>query len=229
MITARALKKVYQSNGRPVSALDGLDVHIEKGEFAAVMGPSGCGKSTLLNLIAGLDRPTSGTLMVDGRAPAEMSERELTSYRREVVGVIFQFYNLLPTLSIRENIMLPSLLAGTSEKNAEEKARILADRVGISHRFTHRTHELSGGEMQRAAIARALVNGPAVVLADEPTGNLDSHSAQGILEVLRDLSSDHATTIVMVTHDPHSAEAAGRVIHMVDGRVVEGHEALAAG
>lgn len=223
MIQASNLTKTYESDGGPVTALDGLDISIAEGEFAAIMGPSGCGKSTLLNLIAGLDRPTGGVLTVNNVALAGLSDRALTQYRRTVVGVVFQFYNLLPTLTVRENIMLPALLAGAAESTAAARAYDLAEQVGLAHRLTHRTHQLSGGEMQRAAIARALVNDPPVILADEPTGNLDSQTAEQILKLLKDLLHRRGATVLMVTHSPEAATVADRIVQMVDGRVEEPH------
>ncbi len=218
-IEARQLVKHYPSDAGPVAALNGVDVDIGEGEFVAVVGPSGCGKSTLLNLIAGLDSPTSGMLRVNGIEPGRLPDSRLTEYRRRVVGVVFQFFNLLPTLTVEENITLPALLAGSPESEAVRKAARLAERVGLAHRLRHRSHQLSGGEMQRAAIARALINDPAVLLADEPTGNLDSRSASEVLSLLGEVRSETGATIVLVTHSAEAAAAAGRIIRMVDGKV----------
>jgi ABC-type lipoprotein export system ATPase subunit len=224
-IEARQLVKHYLSDAGPVAALNGVDVSIAQGEFVAVMGPSGCGKSTLLNLIAGLDSPTSGALEVNGTDLTRLPDGRLTEYRRRVVGVVFQFFNLLPTLTVEENISLPALLAGTPEASALRKAAELAEKVGLAHRLRHRSFQLSGGEMQRAAIARALVNDPAVLLADEPTGNLDSRSASEVLALLKDLRRETGATILLVTHSPEAAAVAGRIIRMVDGKVDGGAEA----
>lgn len=199
--------------------MNGVDVSVAPGEFVAIVGPSGCGKSTLLNLIAGLDLPTSGTLEVNGVDLTRLSDTRLTEYRRRVVGVVFQFFNLLPTLTVEENISLPALLAGAPEKRALEKAALLAARVGLAHRLRHGSHQLSGGEMQRAAIARALVNDPAVLLADEPTGNLDSRSSAEVLSLLKDLRRETGATVLLVTHSPEAASTADRIIRMVDGKV----------
>jgi putative ABC transport system ATP-binding protein len=218
-VVARQLVKHYPSEAGPVAALNGVDVSVAPGEFVAIMGPSGCGKSTLLNLIAGLDLPTSGTLEVNGVDLTRLSDTRLTEYRRRVVGVVFQFFNLLPTLTVEENISLPALLAGAPEKRALEKAAVLAARVGLAHRLRHGSHQLSGGEMQRAAIARALVNDPAVLLADEPTGNLDSRSSAEVLSLLKDLRRETGATVLLVTHSPEAASAADRIIRMVDGKV----------
>jgi len=218
-VVARQLVKHYPSEAGPVAALNGVDVSVAPGEFVAIMGPSGCGKSTLLNLIAGLDLPTSGTLEVNGVDLTRLSDTRLTEYRRRVVGVVFQFFNLLPTLTVEENISLPALLAGAPEKRALEKAALLAGRVGLAHRLRHGSHQLSGGEMQRAAIARALVNDPAVLLADEPTGNLDSRSSAEVLSLLKDLRRETGATVLLVTHSPEAASTADRIIRMVDGKV----------
>lgn len=221
MIKLENVAKVYESEGAPVRALDGLTLEVERGEMVAIMGPSGCGKSTLLHLVGGLDVATSGSVVVGGTDLSALDESGLTRFRREVVGIVFQFYNLLPTLSVLENIALPAILAGRSQKQATGDARRLADSVGIGARAEHMPHQLSGGEMQRAAIARALVNSPAVVLADEPTGNLDSASASQVLDVLKELPEKHGVTLVVVTHSEQTADAAGRVVHMKDGRVEE--------
>lgn len=219
MINTSNLRKHYQSDAGPVVALDGVNLRIPRSQFTAVMGPSGCGKSTLLNLLAGLDQPTSGEIQVSGVEVSGMSEARLTEYRRRIVGVVFQFYNLLPTLSVYENIVLPALLSSTSEREAGARARSLAERVGITNRLNHRPHQLSGGEMQRASIARALINDPPLLLADEPTGNLDSHTADEVLSLLESLSHERETTVVMVTHSPEAAAIADATVQMRDGRI----------
>jgi putative ABC transport system ATP-binding protein len=184
------------------------------------MGPSGSGKSTLLHLVGALDTPTSGELEVAGHSLASLRDDALTRLRREKIGFIFQFFNLLPTMTARENVMLPALLEGGSAQVARAHAEMLLDQVGLAGRGEHRPDELSGGEMQRVAIARALVKGPALLLADEPTGNLDSEAGREILELLKKLHTE-GLTIVMVTHDAHAASAADGVVELRDGRVVE--------
>ncbi len=200
-------------------ALDGLTARIEKGEFVAVMGPSGSGKSTLLHLAGGLDLPTSGTVRLEGQATSEMSDDALTHLRRRRIGFVFQFFNLIPTLRVAENVALPLLLDGARQGDARGRVDALLDRVGLAPRREHFPDELSGGEMQRVAVARALVIDPAIVLADEPTGNLDSETGRGILELLRDVASREGRTIVMVTHDAGAAAFAGRTMRLKDGRV----------
>jgi putative ABC transport system ATP-binding protein len=220
MIRAKHLRKTYSRGTQEVHALAGVDLEIAGGEFVAVMGPSGSGKSTLLHLVGALDTPTSGELEVAGHSLSSLRDDALTRLRREKIGFIFQFFNLLPTMTARENVMLPALLEGGSAQVARAHAEMLLDQVGLAGRGEHRPDELSGGEMQRVAIARALVKGPALLLADEPTGNLDSEAGREILELLKKLHAD-GLTIVMVTHDAHAASAADGVVELRDGRVVE--------
>ena len=198
-------------------ALNGVDLDVERGEMVAIMGPSGSGKSTLLHLLGALESPTSGTIALAGRHFEGLSDRELTMLRREMIGFVFQFFNLLPALTAEENVLLPALIAGRHDEG--ERARSLLERVGLSERGHHLPAELSGGEQQRVSIARALLMAPELVLADEPTGNLDSHSGAQVLELLGELNRDEGHTIVLVTHDPEAAKVAGRVVRLRDGRV----------
>jgi putative ABC transport system ATP-binding protein len=210
----------YGAGPQAVTALDQLTLEIPRGQFAAVIGRSGSGKSTLLNLAAGLDHPSSGEVWVDGVALASLGDDALTRMRRERVGMVYQFFHLLPTLSVRENVALPALLARESEARVMRDADALLEEVGLTARRDARPHTLSGGEMQRAAIARALIHRPALVLADEPTGNLDTRSAAQVLETLRSLGERHGATVVLVTHSAEAAALAGRTIELRDGRVV---------
>ncbi len=214
------LHKDYVSGSEVVRALDGLSVTAQSGQFVAVMGASGSGKSTLLHLIGGLDVPTSGRIMVEGHDLAAMSDRERTLFRRRRLGVVFQAFNLLPTLSAAENAALPLMVDGHAWQAVEEKTNSLLEIVDLAHRKSHRPQALSGGEMQRVAIARALVNDPAVVLADEPTGNLDSKHSLEIWQLLGKLTIEHGRTVIAVTHDAAGASHADRVIVLKDGRIV---------
>jgi len=198
-----------------------VDLAIARGEMAAIIGPSGSGKSTLLNLIGGLDTATSGEIEVDGSRLSGLSDDELTRLRRDKIGFIFQFFNLLPTLSCFENVAIPLHLRGWPKKQIDERARELLQLVGLSHRVEHLPDELSGGERQRCAIARALSVYPPVLLADEPTGNLDTHTGADILKLIRDLHQRLGSTVLIVTHDVHVAESCARVIALCDGRIEE--------
>jgi len=206
---------------RNVTALDGIDLTIDRGEMLAIMGPSGSGKSTLLNLIGGLDTPTSGEIVLDGARLAGLSDDELTRIRRDKIGFVFQFFNLLPTLTCLENVALPLHLRGWPRKKIEARARELLGTVGLAQRLEHLPEELSGGERQRVAIARALSVYPPVLLADEPTGNLDTHAGAEILKLLDDLHSRLGATVLIVTHDREVARACARTISLRDGRVVQ--------
>ena len=203
-------------------ALDGVSLEIAAGEFVAISGPSGCGKSTLMHLLAGLDTPTSGEIFVDGLALHAADDRALTDYRRHRLGLVFQFFNLLPTMNVLENIGFPLLLQGVSAAETETRARELLEIVGLKERASHFVHQLSGGEQQRTAIARALVHRPALLIADEPTGNLDSKSAERVMEVLTRIGRDQLATLIVVTHSEQVAQAATRRIEMRDGKVVHG-------
>lgn len=204
---------------RKVRALDGVSLSIEKGEMAALVGPSGSGKSTLLNLIGTLDRPTSGDIILDGVRLSELSDDELTLVRRDKIGFIFQFFNLLPSLTCLENVAMPLHLRGWKRSKARERAAELIELVGLSHRMDHLPDELSGGERQRVAIARALSVYPPILLADEPTGNLDSHTGAEILALIRDLHARLGATVLMVTHDAGVAASCERTITLRDGRL----------
>jgi putative ABC transport system ATP-binding protein len=206
---------------RPVTALDNVSLSIPTGEVVSIIGPSGSGKSTLLNLVGGLDRPTSGVVRVDGEALAGLSDDDLTRVRRDKIGFIFQFFNLLPTLTAIENVGLPLHLRGWARAKVQERATELLNLVQLRHRLQHRPEELSGGERQRVAIARALSIYPPILLADEPTGNLDTHTGAEILRLIRDLHARLSTTIVIVTHDMNVAESCDRTIALRDGRIEE--------
>ena len=223
IVTARDVTRVFGEGDAAVRALDGVSVDLPHGAFTAIMGPSGSGKSTLMHILAGLDRPTTGTVAVDGVDLAGLDDGELTELRRDKIGFVFQFYNLLPVLSAEENILLPLSLAGRDPDR--ERFDQLVDAVGLRDRLSHRPAELSGGQQQRVAIARALVSSPAVLFADEPTGNLDSNSSEEILTLMRRAADEFGQTIVMVTHDANAAATADRVLVLVDGRIVRDAEA----
>ncbi len=220
MIRLVDVSKVYDGAGTRVTALANVSLAISPGEFVALMGPSGCGKSTLLHLIAGVDLPTSGEVWVDGQALARLSDRALSQFRRDRVGIVYQFYNLLPTMSAWENAALPALLAGLPARLARGRAEDQLGQVGMLHRKDHWPHELSGGEMQRVAIGRSLVNGPSVLLADEPTGNLDSKAGREVLELLGRLNAERGVTILLATHSQEAAGFAHRIIRLRDGTVL---------
>ena len=205
--------------------MEGVSLEIARGEFVAVTGPSGCGKTTLMHLLAGLDSPTSGEIFVDGLALHSASDAELTDYRRRRLGLVFQFFNLLPTMNVIENVSFPLLLQGVPHRESEERARELLELVRMSERATHFVHQLSGGEQQRTAIARALVHRPTLLIADEPTGNLDSASAEMVMRVLAQIGSDKLTTLIVVTHSADVARSSSRRIEMRDGRIVNGSAA----
>ena len=219
MIRCIDVRKVYRQGNNEIIALDGVSLNIAKGQFAVIMGPSGSGKSTLLHLIGGLDRPTSGELLVDQRLVGQMADDQVTLFRRTRIGFIFQFFNLLPTLSALENVTLPFVLDGRSKEEAEQRAKILLDKVGLENRKDHLPEEMSGGEIQRIAVARALAFDPPILLADEPTGNLDSKTGESILSLLRDINREAACTIVMVTHSQEAARYGDRTIFFRDGKV----------
>jgi len=206
---------------RQVTALDHLSVRIDKGEMIAIVGPSGSGKTTLLNLVGCLDRPTSGEILIDGRRIADLSDRELTIVRRDKIGFVFQFFNLLATLTAAENVALPLHLRGWPRTKAVDRAREILDLVGLDQRVDHLPEELSGGERQRVAIARALAIAPPILLGDEPTGNLDTRTGADILALLQDLHQRLGVTLVLVTHDPQVAGSCPRAVHLRDGRVIE--------
>ena len=227
VLEARSLAKTYDTGGAKVLALRGIDLAIERGEFVAIMGPSGSGKSTLLNLLAGLDRPTAGEVRLAGERIDGLSETELARLRRRHVGFVFQFFNLMPTLSAVENVELPLLLVGRRRKDARRAANELLSELGIGDKHAAAPVQLSGGQQQRVALARALANTPDIVLGDEPTGNLDSAAAREVLGLLRD-ARDRGQTVLLVTHDARVAAAADRVITLRDGLVSDETELQAA-
>jgi putative ABC transport system ATP-binding protein len=223
LIQVRALTKSIDTGTHRVEILKGIDLEIRKGEFAAIMGPSGSGKSTLLGLLAGLDSPTSGQVILDGEDITHLGEDEMALLRGRKIGFVFQSYHLISTLTAEENVLLPMELAGsasTPDSGGRERARELLERVGLGGRFDHYPVQLSGGEQQRVALARAFALRPPILLADEPTGNLDSATGRAVLNLLLDLNREQGTTMVMVTHEPSLAESAGRRILMRDGLVV---------
>jgi putative ABC transport system ATP-binding protein len=227
VLEARHLAKTYETGGAKVLGLRGVDISIERGEFVAIMGPSGCGKSTLLNLLAGLDRPTAGEVWLDGRRIDGLNETELARLRRRKVGFVFQFFNLVPTLSAVENVELPLLLVGRRRREARRSANELLGDLGIAEKLEAAPAQLSGGQQQRVALARALANRPDVVLADEPTGNLDSGAAREVLGLFRE-AQGRGQTLLLVTHDASVASAADRVITLRDGLVADETELVAA-
>ncbi len=218
IVSATELTKVYGEGETAVHALRGITTGFPSGQFAAIMGPSGSGKSTLMHLLAGLDKPTSGSVIVDGQELAHLDDKGLTRLRRDRLGFVFQAFNLVPVLTAEENIVLPLTLAGKKPDTEWHDTLIAA--VGLGDRLTHRPSELSGGQQQRVAVARALIHRPAVVFADEPTGNLDSKSSDEVLALLRHAVDDFGQTVVMVTHDAHAASVADRIVVLTDGKVV---------
>lgn len=221
-ISARDLTREYRMGETLIRAVNGISLHIENGEFVALLGASGSGKSTLLNLIAGLDRPTSGSMTVNGRDVAQMSAEELARYRRFTVGMVFQAFNLISSMTLLENVELPMRFAEVDRAERAVRAREALEQVGLSARVTHRPVELSGGEQQRASIARALVNRPTLLLADEPTGNLDSRTGEEIMNYLRECHNSQGLTVLLVTHERALADRyAQRVLTLADGRLVD--------
>ena len=226
VLETRGLRKTYEaqeSEGAPVRALRGVDIVMREGEFIAVMGPSGCGKSTLLNLVAGLDTPSEGEIVVAGESLAGKDENDLARMRRKHIGIVFQFFNLLEGMSVLENVALPAVVAGSPRKQAESRARDLLDLLGLADKAPKAPGVLSGGQRQRLAIARALANSPTLLLADEPTGALDSAGGEEVMELFRRLHAD-GQAILLVTHDDEVAAAADRVVQMRDGKVHDGKE-----
>jgi putative ABC transport system ATP-binding protein len=223
IVTATDVRRRYGEGAAAVDALAGVSIDFERGRYSAIMGPSGSGKSTLMHILAGLDRPTSGSVLLDGAEITELDDGDLTKLRRDKLGFIFQFFNLIPVLTARENIVLPLSIAGREADPAYLDQ--LVETVRLQDRLTHRPAELSGGEQQRVAVARALVSRPAVVFADEPTGNLDSKASEEVLRMLRRSVDELGQTVVMVTHDPEAASYADRLIVLRDGLVVHDAEA----
>jgi putative ABC transport system ATP-binding protein len=225
LVAADSLERTYTGGEAPVHALRRVSFALHSGDFVALMGPSGCGKSTLLHLCGAMDRPSAGHIRFDGQDLGALDDAGLTRLRRTKVGFVFQFFNLLPTLTLSDNIALPCLLAGLSTRDAASRARSLADRVGITHRLRHYPQQVSGGELQRAAIARALVHEPALLVADEPTGNLDSDNGSTVMALLAQLNRELGITVLLATHATDVAAVAGRTLHMRDGRVVDATDA----
>jgi putative ABC transport system ATP-binding protein len=220
MVSLQNVTRIYSSGIGEVRALDGVSLDLDSGAFATITGPSGCGKSTLLNLLGGLDHPTSGEIRVAGIPLHDAGEAELTRYRRITLGIVFQFFNLLPAMTVRENVELPLLLRGESSSLATTRVSEMLDLVGLSHRASHFPHQLSGGEMQRTATARALVGHPALLLADEPTGNLDSANAVMVCETFSKIASQKIATLIIVTHSDSVAALAPVRIQMLDGKIL---------
>jgi lipoprotein-releasing system ATP-binding protein len=221
LLDARNVHKRYEMGSRSLEVLRGVSVAIARGDFLALRGASGAGKSTLLHLLGGLDSPNAGEIWFDGKNLATLSDNALARLRNAKIGLIFQAYHLLPELDALENVCLPARMARVSAAFAESRGRDLLARVGLKDRMEHRPSELSGGEQQRVAIARALINSPELILADEPTGNLDSHTGEEIIELLCALRTEHNTTLVIATHDAKVAERAPKVVHLVDGQIAE--------
>jgi putative ABC transport system ATP-binding protein len=220
-IRAIDLTRTFDVGETTVEALRGINLEVNQGQFVALVGPSGSGKSTFLNLVGGLDRPTEGELWVDGEELSASKEKALTEHRRERVGFVFQSFNLLPRLTALENVAIPLMFVGVPEKGRQARARELLLRVGLGDRLDHRPTQLSGGEQQRVAIARALISQPAIILADEPTGNIDSATGSEIMALLRRLNRDEGVTLLLVTHDPDAAAFADRVIELRDGQIAK--------
>jgi len=221
MITLTEVTKVFKQGQNEVRALNNVSLHIPEGEFLSVMGSSGSGKSTMLHLIAGLDTPTRGEVSINGTPLSQMTDDEITLFRRRKIGFVFQFFNLLPTLTVEENVALPLLLDGKRMKHIRPQVEKMLELVGLTHRKSHRSDELSGGEMQRVAIARALVIDPVLLLADEPTGNLDSKTGEDILHLIKDATEQYGQTVVLVTHDARAAAYGDRIITLKDGTIID--------
>ena len=220
MLTMRDLAKVYRTDTVETAALDGIDLDIADGEFVAIMGPSGCGKSTLLNVIGMLDSPTSGSYVFNGQEVAGLPEGKLADVRKKNIGFIFQSFNLVDELSVRENVELALLYHDVAASERRRRADEVMDKVGIGHRAKHRPSQLSGGQQQRVAVARALVGNPKLILADEPTGNLDTQHGEEVMKMLQALNRE-GSTIVMVTHSPAHADFASRIVNMLDGKILQ--------
>ena len=221
LVTLRNVTKTYQRGPEQVQVLHGIDLDIPKGDFVALMGPSGSGKTTLLNLIGGLDTPSGGEIGIEGERIDQLSAGQLSTWRSQHVGFVFQFYNLMPMLTAQKNVELPLLLTKMSASDRKRRAQIALTLVGLADRRDHRPNELSGGQQQRVAIARAIVSDPTFLICDEPTGDLDRHSAEEILNLLQMLNREHDKTIIMVTHDPKAAEYATHTIHLDKGELAD--------
>ena len=221
IIQAVDIHKTFRSGEIEVHALRGVSLNVKRGEMAAIMGPSGCGKTTLLNCLSGLDECDEGAIRIEGEDLRAMGDRRRTTYRAERMGFVFQTFNLLPVISAVENVELPLLVSGVRPRDARSRALAVLEQVGLGDRANHRPEQLSGGQKQRVTLARALVNDPAIVWADEPTGNLDSQSAEDVLSLMRTLNREQQQTIIIVTHDPEIGDSCDRIIRMVDGRIVD--------
>jgi putative ABC transport system ATP-binding protein len=219
ILEAHDVKKSYRLGGIPVPALSGVSFNVMRGEFLTIFGPSGSGKSTLLHLLGGLDRPDAGEILIDGTNILELGDNDLAQLRLTKIGFVFQFFNLLPRLTALKNVELPLVIAGLSEKETFERAREMLKFVGLETREKHKPHELSGGEQQRVAIARALITNPAIILADEPTGNLDAKTGREIVQLMKNLNKERKQTFIVVTHDPRIAQEAHRTVHLKDGLI----------
>jgi putative ABC transport system ATP-binding protein len=219
MIQLKSVYKTYKMGKEYVSALDGVTLEVHDGEFVAIMGPSGSGKSTLANVIGGLDKINSGTITVDGEELNRLSDSALSSYRNKKIGFVFQSFNLIPTFTAQENVTLPLILTGVSSRVRKEKAYTCLKIVGLENRLDHKPNELSGGERQRVSIARALVNEPKIIIADEPTGNLDSKKSAEIISLLKKLNAESKITLIVITHDINVAKQADRILNMKDGKI----------
>ncbi|MCW8128556.1 ABC transporter ATP-binding protein [Microbulbifer halophilus] len=220
LVTIRQLTKTYHRGPEKIQVLRGIDLDISRGDFVAVMGPSGSGKTTLLNLIGGLDAPGGGEVEVDGQRIDQLKDGQLANWRNGHVGFVFQFYNLMPTLTAQKNVELPLLLTKLRSSQRKRNVEVTLQLVGLADRKSHRPNELSGGQQQRVAIARAIVSDPTLLICDEPTGDLDRHSAEEILDLLQILNREHGKTIIMVTHDPKAAEYANRTLHLDKGELM---------
>jgi len=221
MITLENINKIYRTDEIETQALENVNIHIDKGEFVSIMGPSGCGKSTLLNIVGLLDTPTSGTVTIDGTNVEGMNDSKLAAFRNSKLGFVFQSFHLIDSLNVIDNVMLPLLYRKSSGSEREKLAKQVLERVGLSHRMRHRPSQLSGGQCQRVAIARAIVGNPEIILADEPTGNLDSKMGQEVMDLLHQLNKEDGRTILMVTHNESQAEMTDRIIRFFDGRQVQ--------
>jgi lipoprotein-releasing system ATP-binding protein len=219
ILTTNQLCKTYMTGPQEVEVLKGIDFEVSAGEIVVVMGPSGVGKSTLLHLVGGLDRPTSGEILIDGDDVFSLKDRELAVFRNNAIGFVFQFHHLLPEFSALENVMIPGMMHGREVALVTERAKSILDEIGLGHRLNHKPSELSGGEQQRVAVARALVNRPRLVLADEPTGNLDKQNSEALYELILELNRKHSQTFIIVTHNDLMAKHAQRVIELEDGKI----------
>jgi len=221
MITLKDINKIYRTDEIETQALENVNIHIDKGEFVSIMGPSGCGKSTLLNIVGLLDSPTSGTVVIDGTKTEGMTDNKLAAFRNAKIGFVFQSFHLIDSLNVTDNVVLPLLYRKSTASERERLAREVLERVGLSHRMRHRPSQLSGGQCQRVAIARAIIGNPEIILADEPTGNLDSKMGAEVMDLLHALNKEDGRTIMMVTHNEEQAHQTDRIIRFFDGRQVQ--------